>query len=326
MPRKPRLDCPGLLYHIIVRGIEKGHIFNDDKDRDFFLSRLAEILKDTYTSLYAFALIPNHFHLLIRRDNIPISKVMQRLLTSYALYFNKRHERVGHLFQNRYKSIICQEDTYLLELIRYINLNPLRAGAVDSLKALKTYPYSGHAYLLGKKRRADWLNQDYVLSHFAKTGKRAKGLYLKFITDGVSIGKRDSLSGGGLQRSLGYPSEYPKQKQTFDDRILGDGGFVEEIMHATDNKTTSLKKIPDFESLLLSTCKEFSATEAEILGESKKKRIAEARAILSYKMAKEMGLSGSDIARRLHVTRSAASKMIKKGESLKQSLSSMRLH
>jgi len=120
----------------MVRGIERGAVFRNDADRDHFLERLGEILQDTQTLCYASVLIPNHFHLLLRTGPVPISTVMRRLLTGYALWHNLTHRRHGHLFQNRFKSILCQEDVYLLELVRYIHLNPIRAHLVGDLEEL----------------------------------------------------------------------------------------------------------------------------------------------------------------------------------------------
>ena len=125
MPRQSRIDAPGALHHIIARGNEKRKIFTDKLDRQQFLSRLGDILTNTQTTCYAWALIPNHFHLLLRTATFPIATVMRRLLTGYAIYFNRKHRRYGHLFQNRYKSILCQEDPYFLELVRYIHLHPV---------------------------------------------------------------------------------------------------------------------------------------------------------------------------------------------------------
>jgi len=152
MPRQPRLDAPGLLQHVIARGIERRKLFRNDKDRKSFLDRLADILEETQTQCYAWALIPNHFHLLLRTGPTPLSKVMRRLMTGYAVTFNRRHKRSGHLFQNRYKSIVCEEDPYLLELIRYIHLNPLRAGLVNGLKELDRCPWCGHSAILGRRK------------------------------------------------------------------------------------------------------------------------------------------------------------------------------
>ena len=130
MPRKPRIDASGALQHIIVRGIERKKIFLDDADRDAFLGRLGQVLIETRTDCLAWALLPNHGHFLLRTGLSAISTVMQRLLTGYAGQFNRRHRRHGHLFQNRFKSILCQEEPYLKPLVRYIHLNPLRANLV----------------------------------------------------------------------------------------------------------------------------------------------------------------------------------------------------
>jgi len=152
MPRQARLDAPGVLQHVMARGIERRKIFWDDKDRSSFLERFAVILEETQTQCYAWTLIPNHFHILLRTGTTPLSTVMRRLMTGYAVTFNIRHRRSGHLFQNRYKSVVCEEDTYLLELTRYIHLNPLRARLVEDLKALDKYPWSGHSAILGRRK------------------------------------------------------------------------------------------------------------------------------------------------------------------------------
>jgi REP element-mobilizing transposase RayT len=149
MPRKARIDAPGALHHIICRGIERRKIFNDDVDRENLLERLSTILKESSTPCYGWALIRNHFHLLLRTGNMPISVIMRRLLTGYAVSFNHRHRRHGHLFQNRFKSILCQEDLYLKELVVYIHLNPLRAKLVSEFKDLGKYPYAGHSVIMG---------------------------------------------------------------------------------------------------------------------------------------------------------------------------------
>jgi REP element-mobilizing transposase RayT len=133
----------------MARGIERREIFKDDKDRISFLKRLTVILEETQTQCYAWALIPNHVHLLVRTGATPLSKVMRRLMTGHAVTFNKRHRRSGHLFQNRYKSVVCERDPYLLELVRYIHLNPIRAGQVKDLKELDRYRWSGHSAILG---------------------------------------------------------------------------------------------------------------------------------------------------------------------------------
>jgi putative transposase len=234
MPRKARIDAAGALHHIIVRGIERRKIFLDDADRDSFVNRLGQVLIETHTDCFAWAMMPNHVHLLMRTGLAPIATVMRRLLTGYAVQFNRRHRRHGHLFQNRYKSILCQQDPYLLELVRYIHLNPLRAKLVPDYESLRGFPYGGHCALMGKCNN-DWQNTEYILSLFGQKVSEARRLYGKFVEEGVSDGKRPELVGGGLIRSLGGWASAKalrgtKDRTKGDERILGDGNFVQEVL------------------------------------------------------------------------------------------------
>ena len=167
MPRKARIDAPGALHHIIVRGIERKAIFKDRFDRTNFVKRLGTILSETDTPCYAWVLMLNHVHMLLKTGLTPIATVMRRLLTGYAQQFNRRHNRHGHLLQNRYKSILCQEDVYLMELVRYIHLNPLRAQVVNDLKSLSQYEWCGHSALMGQIQY-EWQDTDYVLRLFGE--------------------------------------------------------------------------------------------------------------------------------------------------------------
>jgi REP element-mobilizing transposase RayT len=133
MPRKSRIDAPGALHHIIIRGIERKAIFKDNTDRENFLDRIGMLISETKTGCYAWALMRNHVHLLLRTGLVPIATIMRRALTGYAVSFNRRHQRHGHLFQNRYKSFLCEEDLYFRELVRYIHLNPLRARLLSDI-------------------------------------------------------------------------------------------------------------------------------------------------------------------------------------------------
>src|SRR4030043_1826373 len=155
MPRGPRIDAPATLHHVMVRGIERRRIFESERDREDFLDRLGRVIQEGGASCFAWVLIPNHAHILLRTGSTPLAKMMRRLLTGYAVSFNLRHQRSGHLFQNRYKSIVCEEDSYLLELIRYIHLNAIRAGLVKDLRELDRYRWRGHSVLVGYEQR-DW--------------------------------------------------------------------------------------------------------------------------------------------------------------------------
>jgi len=234
MPRKPRLDAPGVLHHVMGRGIERMNIFDNDTDRNDFLLRLASQCQKTRLIVYAWALMSNHFHLLLRTGTQPLSAVMKKILTGYVVNFNRRHARSGHLFQNRYKSIVCEDDPYLLELSRYIHLNPLRAGIVDGLKKLNNYPWTGHSALMGKVKR-DWQDTETILDYFGKRRKEASVKYEEYVREGVNQGRRPDLGGGGLIRSFRGWSEVVSLRRkgikvASDDRILGRGEFVEGII------------------------------------------------------------------------------------------------
>ncbi len=310
MPRKPRIDAPGLLYHVMARGIDRGAIYTDDHDRDFFLKRLGEILTETKTTLHAFALLPSHFHLLILRNRTPLSTVMSRLLTGYAVYFNQRHKRVGHLFQNRYKAIICQEDRYFRELVRYIHLNPLRAGQVKTLEELDKYPYSGHGHLRGN-RQLRWFKPDQVLAGFGETPEKANSIYHDFIAAGLQMDHAVDFDGGGLNRSLAGAAASKRLKQQFDDRVLGDGIFVEKLI-GMDSEIQCAGKKPDVGALVSSVCDEYGISITELLGGARRKRVVEAREFLVMKMATDAGLSLSSIARELSLSRTAVSRIMRR--------------
>ena len=165
MPRSARLDAPGTLHHVIIRGIERRRIVDDDQDREAFVDRLEQLSIDLKTSVYAWALMTNHAHLLIRSGPEGLPSFMRKLLTGYAINYNQRHHRYGHLFQNRYKSIVCEEDAYFKELVRYIHLNPLRAGLVETMQKLDWYHWCGHSVIVGRRKRS-WQERDYVLGWF----------------------------------------------------------------------------------------------------------------------------------------------------------------
>jgi len=206
MPRQARLDSPGTLHHVIIRGIEGKEIVDDEQDRKDFVSRLGKLAKETQTSIYAWALMTNHAHILLSSGPQGLANFMRRFMTGYAVGYNLRHRRYGHLFHNRYKSMVCDGDSYFTELLRYIHLNPLRAKLVGDLSGLESYPYCGHGVILGRVSY-DWQDRDYVLSWFGRREGEARSAYRRFVKEGVALGRRPELVGGGLGRSLGGWSE-----------------------------------------------------------------------------------------------------------------------
>jgi putative transposase len=316
MPRIARLDTPGLLHHIMIRGIERRKIFWDDDDRENFIERLSKLLPETKTRCYAWAFMPNHAHFLLRSGPAGIPTFMGRLLTGYAGYFNRRHKRHGQLFQNRYKSIICQEDIYLAELVRYIHLNPLRAKIVSGLKELDGYPYSGHSALMGRKER-EWQDTEYILGFFGKRMDKARKGYHSYVQEGLTMGRRPELVGGGLIRSLGGWDTIKKIRQTgqdrikSDQRILGESDFVKEVL-AESEKTFSRKyKLRGlgykFETVVERVSWLLQLGEEYLTGKGRQKDRVKGKDLICYWSAVDLGMSKVDLARKLELTPSAVS-------------------
>jgi putative transposase len=234
------LDAPGVLHHVMIRGIERRKIFRNNKDREDFIERLEDLCPAMQTACYAWAFMSNHAHFLFRTGTVPLSRLMRRLLTGYVVGFNHRHRRSGQLFQNRFKSVICQEDVYLRELVRYIHLNPIRVRIVETLDELRSYKYCGHSALMGKRKRK-WQDADYVLGYFGKTKAQARKGYESFVKEGLRQGRRKELTGGGLIRSLGGWTEARKSLKgrdhvMSDERILGDSDFVDSVISQSEEQ------------------------------------------------------------------------------------------
>lgn len=192
MPRTPRIDAPGLVHHVIARGIEKRRIFVDDADRSNFVWRLGAVLAECFVDCLGWALMPNHVHLILRTGPVPLATAMARLLTGYALYFNRQHARVGHLFQNRYRSIPVESEEHLLALVRYVHRNPLRAGLVRDLAELSRYPWTGYASLM-EERSASFQAVDEVLGRFGSSPGQARRRLATWMEDEES----PSVDGSG---------------------------------------------------------------------------------------------------------------------------------
>lgn len=311
MPRQARLDAPGALHHVMVRGIEGTKIFRTDKDRKDFLERLAGQCEADALKVYAWALIPNHLHVVVRTGNRPLFASMRKILTGYVVRFNRRHNRVGHLFQNRYKSIVCEEDPYLLELTRYIHLNPLRAGVVRTIKELERYPWGGHSAIMGTVKR-EWQDTEEILGYFGK-GKGSVKRYAAFVQEGISRGKREELVGGGLLRSVGGWSEVVSMRRrgqgmASDERILGGGEFVERVIgeaERQERETLRLRrKVPELSVLLKEVARRGGLDEEELRRVRRKREVSGAIKVFCQLAVQKYGHSGASVARLLGVTTS----------------------
>ena len=262
----------------------------------------------------------NHAHILLRSGPQGLSDFMRKLLTGYAVSYNRRHKRHGYLFQNRYKSIICEEENYLLELVRYIHLNPLRAGLAHTLDELDAYPYSGHSVIIGKTEYK-WQDREYVLRLFGDKEGRAKKEYKRFVEAGIGQGQRSELVGGGLVRSQGGWSQVISMRsrgaaEKADERILGSGDFVEKIVAEAEERqgrlltgTSASRKIEETIRLM---CEEEGVRESELRGGSRRRQISRLRKRIACELIERYGIPMATVARETGVTTTAVSKMIVK--------------
>jgi REP element-mobilizing transposase RayT len=322
MHRLARLDAPGVLHHIMIRGIERRNIFRVKKDREDFLERLSKLIPETQTFCYAWVLMSNHAHLLLRTGKAPLATVMRRLLTGYVVSFNRRHKRRGHLFQNRYKSIVCQEDIYLRELVRYIHLNPVRSGIVKDLTQLNAYAYSGHSAIMGKTDRP-WQDINYVLGFFGKRVPSARREYLSYVKVGYDQGHRDEFSGGGLIRSLGGWSEVSKTNikggihVKSDERILGESTFVSDILSQANEKYERKYELKrrgyDLSRVAMKVSEIFNIDAKEILSKGKQQKKVKARSLFCYWAVKELEVSLTELSRRIGISVPAVGYSVERG-------------
>lgn len=321
MPRQSRIDTAGALHHIIARGIERRAIFDDDIDRYDFLKRLGHIIEQTRTACYAWALLPNHFHLLLRTGTVPIATVMRRLLTGHAIGYNRRHRRQGHLFQNRYKSILCQEDNYLLELVRYIHLNPLRAVLVKDLNQLERYPFSGQGVIMGKYDHS-WQDSQTVLVYFGKRIGPARRSYKAFAAKGIQQGKRADLTGGGLVRSTGGWAAVKALRKAkihvkSDERILGDGDFVAQILseaqESMERRYVLQGRGVDVDHIAGTVARLLGMPVEDVWLPGKQKHLVAARSLICFWAVRELGVSMASLARRFNISIVAVSKSVARG-------------
>ena len=316
MPRQPRLDAPGALHHVMGRGIERTQIFRTDRDREDFINRISELCTTGNLIVYAWSLMSNHFHLLIRTGRQPISKSMRKLLTGYVVNFNLRHKRYGHLFQNRYKSIVCEEDPYLVELTRYIHLNPLRVGIVGDMKELNRYRWTGHSAIMGRVKR-DWQDIEAVLAYFGK-GHKAVEKYEQYVREGISYGRRPELVGGGLIRTLGGWSQVVSFRRkgikiASDERILGGNEFIQRLMSEAEKREKETlrlsRKVPDLATLERGIVKGEGIEASELRSGIRKRAVVRVRRIFCQLAIGKMGYSGAEVARFLGVTTSSVNRM-----------------
>ena len=292
MPRTARRDAPGAVQHVMFRGIEKRNIFRDDLDRRDLVERLARLVPEESFLCFAWALMPNHVHLVLRTGASPLSRLMARLGTGYARRFNLRHGRVGHLFQNRFKSVLVESEEHLRVLVPYVHLNPVRAGVVADVAGLASYPWTGHAALMGRRPRR-FLAASSVLAWFGGSPGDARPTLERCMSETLR-----ATSEGAAHPALPAAHTARVRCRTRRHRCPG-----EDPPGPVDR-------------LLARVCSQVGATPDFVLGGRRHAKTVVARSITAYLAVAELGLSVEDVASALHLNPSATSRCATRGRAL----------
>jgi putative transposase len=274
MARKPRIQFEGAFYHVITRGNQKQKIFRSEEDFRKYHEMLAKYKGMYKYRLYAYVLMNNHVHLLIETGETPLSKIQQGINQSYTMYFNKRYKTVGHLFQGRYRAILCDRDSYLLALVKYIHLNPVRARLV---KTPEEYPWSSyHAY--SRHDRKNIVDVKQVLRMFSEDKGTARRLYKTYVNDGTVVKKEDIYS-------------------TIDKRVLGDERFADMVISKCETSIEPGRREREYSMGAMAAAieKVFAITLTQIRQKGKDRDISRGRKLLSI-LAHEYGYRGREIA------------------------------
>jgi REP element-mobilizing transposase RayT len=264
MARKPRIQFPGAFYHVIARGNGGQKIFRDFQDYELYLSFLREYKVRFGFLLYAYALMPTHIHFLLEMKETPLSKLMQVLQFRYTRNFNIKYKKWGHLFQGRYKAILCDKDSYFLELSAYIHLNPVRGGLV---KKPHQYPWSSYRFYVGDEKEI-FVDGDFLLAQFSNKKTIAKRAYGRFVISRISQGHRKDFY------------------ELTDQRFLGTEEFVDDIRRDLKERPSfvydiSIQELIDSVSIALNISKDL------FYSNTRNRPGALGRAVVGY-LAKEL--------------------------------------
>lgn len=289
MARKPRVEFAGAFYHVIARGNHRQGIFRDAADRIAYLDRFERYRQRYGCTVYAYVLMTNHVHLLLETPETPVSKLMHGLQFTYTQYYNRRHHLTGHLFQGRYKAILCDREAYLLELVRYLHLNPARLRQpVDPWQ----YPWSSHHAYLGEPSLVK-IETALVLSQFGRQVGRARQAYIRFLEDGLA---------------LGHAGKY---YQTVDQRFLGDERFIKKVEQRTGasrNIKVRPRQVP-FPRLLETIAQAHGVAPEVLVRPGRQRAWVRARAMLVYLAREWSGLRAKEVGQRLHRDPSVISRL-----------------
>lgn len=286
MSRKPRIHRPAAFYHVMLRGNNGQEIFFSDRDRCRICLLIQEGLERFDHRIHGFCLMSNHIHLVIQVGTVSLSCLMHHLASAYSRYINQTQGRIGHLFQARFKAILVDADNYLSELVRYVHLNPVRAGIVDRPE---NYTWSGHKAYIGLID-IPWLSQEWVLKKFHQSDIPARVLYEEYVKRGIGEKARSEFFSGSHQG-----------------RLLGDDNFVERVIEETQSNSANSKlSVIDLMNIIAAV---INIPLSSMQSRAKRSQIAQARGIAALLVRQTPHLSLRELAKILEKDSDALSRL-----------------
>ena len=326
MPRQARIDIPGVLQYVTAQAVKSQKIYYSDDDKKDFVIRLQNILNETQTKCYAWTLMPDHFQLLIRPESTALKKIMRRLMTGYAVSFNLRHHRKGQIFKDRYQSIVCEDEPYLLELIRYIHLTPIRDGIAKNINELGNYQWSGFAFHAGINDYPFQLgSNDFeecgicnksaneVLDLFSNDLKAARKKYIEYLNGGTC--KKNILKDfKTLKNKL---KDKPDKSKKTDTRVLGQSNFIEEVLKQ-DNllKNKKIEKHYPIDEVISKVTSYYEVEIDDMLKGSQKSMVSKARCVICYIQIEKMQRPGSIVGKMMKIKGFSALRCAERGRKI----------
>ena len=311
MPRKARINSPGVLQHVMARGIDGRDLFKGDDDRNIFLNFFKKRLQEVGYKCYAWVLMDNHYHLLLRTSEKTLSGLMKPLNSDYARYFNRKRERRGYVFQDRYKSIATQDQFYIEQIVRYIHLNPYRAGLCRNMEQLNIFPWSGHSAIMGTVVR-DFQDSNTILRRFGSEMKLSRQRYSEFISEAMVATGEDALI-VCIRRS----NNAVQNRHSSDCWVIGDKEFVEKVLkHDAKNRIRIARYKRegwDLNRLALYVSKKMLITPEQLRNQSKRTIQSDARKVFCHIGSRELGFSSRDLGEYLNISQAAVSASSRKG-------------
>jgi len=320
MTRHTRLDYPGCVHHVTARGVARTRLFADDFDRRCFVRSMERVFSESGVRCLAWALMDNHVHLLVETGEVPLSRVMHRLLQLHAQRFNRRHGRCGHLFQNRFRSDVVRRDAHLREAIRYVHLNPVRAGIVPGIESLERHPWTGHAVLVGARPNR-FQDVAGVLDLFASRGTDGREEMRRFLKDGLVD------DAGSTQREPPLDVARRAQKEA---RVFGVASlrartaYLDRVVRAAGSRELRRAALRrdgwTIDRVLDEVCVRMKADDRGVREGRKTPREHRARAVVAYLSCDRLGATQTDVARRTGVRQATIARAVPRGRAIARTL------